>query len=34
MKSMTLEDGIKGWAGAGEEYVQLIDEYQESAWRK
>ena len=28
-KSLTLMDGIKGWRDAGEEYIQLMDEYQE-----
>lgn len=31
MKSLTLMDGIKGWRDAGEEYIQLMDEYQEHA---
>ena len=34
MKSLTLVDGIKGWSKAGEEYVQLMDEYQENVWLK
>ncbi|KAK9390161.1 Rhodanese-like domain-containing protein [Lipomyces mesembrius] len=32
LKSLVLEGGIKGWAAAGEEYTQLMDEYDESAW--
>ncbi|KAI9702956.1 MAG: hypothetical protein M1836_008170 [Candelina mexicana] len=34
MKSLTLVDGIKGWQNAGEEYIQLMDEYQEHVWLK
>ena len=34
MKSVILLDGIKGWSRAGEEYVQLMDEYQEEVWQK
>ena len=34
MRSLTLVDGIKGWRDAGEEYIQLMDEYQEQVWRK
>ena len=34
MKSCTLEEGIKGWALAGEEYVKLMDEYHEAVWTK
>jgi len=34
MKSYTLEEGIKGWAVAGEEYVKLMDEYCEAVWTK
>ncbi|KAK9371668.1 Rhodanese-like domain-containing protein [Lipomyces chichibuensis] len=33
LKSLVLEGGIKGWATAGEEYTQLMDEYVESAWK-
>ena len=25
MKSLVLKEGIKGWATAGEEFVQLMD---------
>lgn len=32
MRSCTLEDGIKGWALAGEEYVELMDEYCKAVW--
>jgi len=34
MRSYTLEEGIKGWAPAGEEYVKLMDEYCEAVWTK
>lgn len=34
MKSVVMAEGIKGWACAGEEYVALMDEYEEAAWRK
>ncbi len=34
MKSLTLVDGIKGWRDAGEEYIQLMDEYQDQVWQK
>ena len=34
MKSLALVDGIKGWSSAGEEYIQLMDEYQEDSWQK
>lgn len=34
MRSYTLEEGIKGWASAGEEYVKLMDEYCEAVWTK
>jgi len=34
MKSFVLVEGIKGWAGAGTDYVELMDEYNEEAWRK
>lgn len=33
MQSLVLLDGIKGWSTAGEEYVQLMDEYQEKVWK-
>lgn len=29
-----MDEGIKGWACAGEEYVALMDEYEERVWRK
>jgi hypothetical protein len=31
---MILQDGIKGWANAGEEYTQLMDEYDPQPWEK
>ena len=34
MKSVILEGGIKGWAGAGDEYVRLMEGYQESVWMR
>lgn len=32
MESYALEDGIKGWANAGEEYVKMMVEYDASVW--
>ncbi|KAJ8102363.1 Rhodanese-like domain-containing protein [Lipomyces tetrasporus] len=34
LKSLVLEGGIKGWATAGKEYTQLMDEYEASVWGK
>ncbi|KAK0743466.1 hypothetical protein B0T18DRAFT_329537, partial [Schizothecium vesticola] len=34
MQSLVLVDGIKGWATAGPEYTQWMDEYDESVWLK
>ena len=34
MRSYALEEGIKGWALAGKEYVKLMDEYCEAVWTK
>ena len=34
MRSVTPMDGIRGWRDAGEEYIQLMDEYQEQMWHK
>jgi arsenical-resistance protein 2 len=31
-QSMILTGGIKGWAKAGKEYVDLMDEYDASVW--
>jgi hypothetical protein len=33
MQSYTLEEGIKGWAAAGEEYVDMIDGYDATLWK-
>lgn len=33
MESLTLEEGIKGWATAGEEYVKMMDEYDATVWK-
>ncbi|KAF4636487.1 hypothetical protein G7Y89_g1599 [Cudoniella acicularis] len=32
MESYALEEGIMGWATAGEEYVEMMDEYNASVW--
>lgn len=32
MQSYILKGGIKGWVGAGEEYVSFVDGYQKEAW--
>jgi arsenical-resistance protein 2 len=32
MKSFMLIGGIKGWAKAGAEYTELMDEYQKGVW--
>lgn len=34
MRSCVLEEGIKGWADAGEEYVERMDGYCEDVWRE
>ncbi len=34
MQSLVLVNGIKGWATAGPEYTEWMDEYDESAWSK
>ncbi|KAK4243080.1 Rhodanese-like domain-containing protein [Corynascus novoguineensis] len=34
MQSLVLVDGIKGWATAGPEYTEWMDEYDESVWLK
>ncbi|KAJ5157487.1 Rhodanese-like domain-containing protein [Penicillium canariense] len=34
MQSLILEGGIKGWAAAGPEYTELMDEYDASVWAK
>ncbi|KAK0387781.1 hypothetical protein NLU13_4026 [Sarocladium strictum] len=33
-RSMILTGGIKGWAKAGKEYVDLMDEYDASVWSR
>ncbi|OJJ67597.1 hypothetical protein ASPBRDRAFT_58702 [Aspergillus brasiliensis CBS 101740] len=32
LKSLVLEGGVKGWAAAGKEYTDLMDEYDASVW--
>ncbi|KAL1967000.1 hypothetical protein VTN77DRAFT_3524 [Rasamsonia byssochlamydoides] len=34
LKSLVLEGGIKGWATAGEEYTELMDEYNAAVWSR
>ncbi|OQD70023.1 hypothetical protein PENDEC_c027G03805 [Penicillium decumbens] len=34
IESLILEGGIKGWAAAGSEYTELMDEYDASVWAK
>jgi arsenical-resistance protein 2 len=34
MQSLVLVNGIKGWATAGPEYTEWMDEYDESVWLK
>ncbi|KAK0629524.1 Rhodanese-like domain-containing protein [Bombardia bombarda] len=34
MKSLALLEGVRGWASAGEQYVEWMDEYDEAAWSK
>lgn len=31
---MILLDGVAGWARAGEEYTELMDEYEAASWKK
>lgn len=33
IKSVVLLDGVAGWARAGEEYTNLMDEYDSAVWR-
>ncbi|KAG9229910.1 Rhodanese-like domain-containing protein [Amylocarpus encephaloides] len=33
MESRTLEEGIKGWATGGDEYVRMMDEYDAAIWK-
>lgn len=32
MESLVLFEGVKGWAKAGADYIQWMDEYDEKAW--
>ncbi|RMJ24882.1 RHOD [Aspergillus sp. HF37] len=32
LKSLVLEEGIKGWATGGAEYTAMMDEYDASVW--
>jgi arsenical-resistance protein 2 len=32
MQSLVLAEGIKGWAGAGAEYTELMLEYDGKVW--
>jgi arsenical-resistance protein 2 len=34
MQSLVLLDGVKGWATAGEEYVQWMDGYDATLWQE
>jgi len=34
MQSLVLVEGIKGWAKAGGEYAQWMDEYDDEFWAK
>lgn len=34
MQSLALAEGIKGWAKAGGEYVEWMDEYDAAVWEK
>ena len=34
IKSFILEGGVKGWAAAGPEYIQWMDEFDASVWKK
>lgn len=34
MKSLVLVEGVQGWATAGTEYVELMEEYDKSVWSK
>jgi arsenical-resistance protein 2 len=33
MRSCVLVEGIMGWAGAGGEYVEMMDGYVEDTWK-
>ena len=32
IESVILEGGVKGWATAGKQYVELMDAYDAAAW--
>ncbi|KAI9882353.1 MAG: hypothetical protein M1823_005896 [Watsoniomyces obsoletus] len=32
MKSLVLQNGIKGWVASGEEYTKCMDEYEKTVW--
>ncbi|KAL2833805.1 Rhodanese-like protein [Aspergillus cavernicola] len=34
LRSLVLEGGIKGWAAAGKEYTDFMDNYNASVWTK
>ncbi|CAD0046296.1 unnamed protein product, partial [Aureobasidium pullulans] len=34
MESVILLDGIKGWAGAGDEYIAKMQEYDAEIWKE
>jgi hypothetical protein len=34
MKSLVLAEGIQGWATAGAEYVEWMEEYDANVWSK
>jgi hypothetical protein len=34
IQSLVLEGGIKGWVGAGQDYVSQVDGYDEAVWKK
>jgi arsenical-resistance protein 2 len=34
MQSLVLDGGIKGWATAGAEYTEWMDEYDAAVWTK
>ncbi|KAI9861883.1 MAG: hypothetical protein M1813_004951 [Trichoglossum hirsutum] len=33
MGNFVLAEGIRGWVQAGQEYVEMMDEYQQDAWK-
>ena len=32
MKSLALAEGVKGWATAGDEYIQWMTDYDAKVW--